>query len=230
MDRRALLQSLGLAPLGLVDLSRVSEYGDSRAEGAAQASDATEGSAQSVIAAALGFGLGGGYDTQWSGTGVPEEVVHSGARVLAQSASGTYCCGFTFAVAMRVLAARGALAGKSVVDVRAFQKAWYGATKVTAERQCAQAVERLGVGREVSLDKARAGDFAQLWRVSKQPSGHSVLFLAWIEVDGQRVGLSYLSSQESTNGIGYSVEYFADSELGKGRVDRARVYFARLGG
>lgn len=213
MERRALL-SLGLAPLGFMALAR----GGERA-----------GSARHVLGAALAFGLGGGYDTKWTGTGVPEEVMHRGDRVLAKSASGTYCCGFTFAVAMRVLAAGSALDGKSVADVRAFQKAWYGATKETAERQCAQAVEGLGVGREVPLDEARAGDFAQLWRVSKQPSGHSVLFLAWIELEGRRVGFNYLSSQGSTNGIGYSAEYFADAELGKGRVDRTRLYFARLG-
>lgn len=229
MERRALIQSLGLVPLGLVDLSRVSETFDTSASGNSQDADAAAGPARSVLAAALAFGVGGGYDTKWSGTGVPEEVVHGGEQVLAKSASGTYCCGFTFAVAMRVLAGRGALAGKSLADVRAFQKAWYGATKETAERQCAQAVERLGVGREVAQAEARAGDFAQLWRVSKQPSGHSVLFLAWIEVEGRRVGFSYLSSQGATNGIGYSAEFFADAELGKGRVDRARVYFARLG-
>jgi hypothetical protein len=214
MERRALLRSLGLAPLGLMDLSRGGECAES---------------ARNVLEAALAFGLGGGYDTKWTGTGVPEQIVHGDERVLAKGAGGSYCCGFTFAVAMRVLTASGALAGKSVADVRAFQKAWYGATKETAERQCALAVERLGVGCEVALDEARAGDFAQLWRVSKQPSGHSVLFLAWIEVEGRRVGFNYLSSQGSTNGIGYSAEYFADAELGKGRVDRARVYFARLG-
>jgi hypothetical protein len=224
------MRSLGLAPLGLFDLSLVREQARSGAVGAAQDAERAEGSARSVLTVALGFGLGGGYDTKWSGTGVPEEVLHGGERVLAKSASGTYCCGFTFAVAMRVLAASGALRGKRIADVRAFQKAWYGATQETAERQCAQAVGLLGVGREVPLDDARAGDFAQLWRVSKQPSGHSVLFLGWIEVDGRRRGFTYLSSQGSTDGIGYSAEFFADAELGKGRVDRTRMYFARLSG
>lgn len=175
MERRALLQSIGLAPLGFIDLRREGECAGSSAATGAAATDAAVGSARSVIEAALALGLGGGYDSKWTGTGVPEEVLHGG------------------------------------------------------ERQCAQAVDRLGVGREVPLDQARAGDFAQLWRVSKQPSGHSVLFLAWLEVDGRRVGFSYLSSQGSTDGIGYSVEFFADAELGKGRVDRPRVYFARLG-
>lgn len=229
MERRALLQSLGLAPLVFVDHAHGGDLVGSSADARSTDTDPAVGSPRSVIEAALSFGLGGGYDTKWSGTGVPEEVVHGGDRVLAKSVSGTYCCGFTFAVAMRVLAASGALAGKSIAEVRAFQKAWYGATKATAERQCAQAVEKLSVGREVPLKEARAGDFAQLWRVSKRPSGHSVLFLAWIEVEGRRVGFNYLSSQGSTNGIGYSAEFFADAELGKGRVDRKRVYFARLG-
>ncbi len=54
------------------------------------------------------------------------------------------------------------------------------------------------------------------------------MFLGWVEVAGERVGFSYLSSQGSTGGIGYAVEYFVDAKAGKGTVDPKRLYFARL--
>jgi hypothetical protein len=75
----------------------------------------------------------------------------------------------------------------------------------------------------------RSLGLAPLGLMDLSRGGHSVLFLAWIEVEGRRVGFNYLSSQGSTNGIGYNAEFFADTELGNGRVDRARVHFARLG-
>lgn len=184
--------------------------------------------ARRVLTTALGFASGGGYDKNWGGSGAPTDIVHNGATVLSKATSGTYCCGFTFAVAMGALAGTPTLADKSTKDVRTFQKAWYGATKESSERQCATAVAALGVGREVPLEDARAGDFAQLWRMTKKPSGHSVLFLSWIEVGENKVGFNYLSSQGSTDGIGFSAEFFADAELGRGRVDRSRLYFARL--
>lgn len=216
MERRHFLGLLGAAPF--------TRFGEAQEPSPAPAGSA----ARAVLEAALALGSGGGYDSKWGGSGVPEEITHAGERILAKAADGTYCCGFTFAVAMRALAQRGALEGKRAADVRAFQKAWYGATKATAERQCALAVAQLGVGREVDADAARAGDFAQLWRLSKKPSGHSVLFLGWIELEGERVGFNYLSSQQSTDGIGYRAEFFGASKLASGRVDPSRTYFARL--
>lgn len=213
MDRRQLLTLAALAP----------------AAAAPEASPLGEGKdARRVLEAALSFGRGGGYDRSWKGTGVPEEITHAGARVLSKATGGTYCCGFTFAAAMKALEGTKASKALGAADARAFQKAWYGATKESAEKQCAFAVERFGTGKEVKLRNAQAGDFCQIWRRTKRPSGHSVLFLSWIEVGGERVGLSYLSSQGSTDGIGYGVEFFADSELPGGRVDPERLWFARL--
>ena len=185
------------------------------------------GAAQ-VLGAALSYGLGGKYDKSWSSSGVPEEVRHAGQRILSASSKGTYCCGFTFAVAMKVLAERGALEGKSAAELRTFQKAWYGASSETAEKQCAVAVESLGVGREIAADDARVGDFAQIWRKSDRPSGHSVLFLAWVREGKQRTGISYLSSQGSTDGIGFAVEHLELGDARRRRVDPERIYFARL--
>ncbi|MEM9382795.1 MAG: hypothetical protein AAGB93_22775 [Planctomycetota bacterium] len=184
--------------------------------------------AMRILAAARSFGTGGGYDRTWGGTGVPIEITHDGRRVLSKSERGTYCCGFTFAAAMRALEGTRALSRLDSADARAFQKAWYGATEVAAERQCAHAVERFRLGREVDLDDAMAGDFVQLWRRSKKPSGHSVLLLGWVEAGGERLGLTYLSSQGSTNGIGVAFEAFAESGIEGGRVDPERTYAARL--
>lgn len=221
MQRRTLLQSTLLA--GATALTSPIRPGE-----AGEKADLER--VARTLAAAKALGTGGGYDRSWSSSGSPVEIRQEGERILSASKKGTYCCGFTFAAAMGALSARGALAGKTADEVRAFQKTWFGATpkKDEQERQCAVAVAQLGVGVSVSADDAMAGDFVQLWRRSKKPSGHSVLFLGWVEVADKRIGLSYLSSQGSTKGIGFAVEYFADSGIEGGRVDEKRLYFARL--
>ncbi|MEM8712794.1 MAG: hypothetical protein AAGG01_17720 [Planctomycetota bacterium] len=221
MNRRTLLQSataLGALP--------------SLARGRATPNDAEEDLARAtrVLSAAKAIGLGGGYDRSWKSSGCPVEIRHGGRRILAASDQGTYCCGYTFAVAMAALASADALGELSVDDVRGFQKTWFGATAIKdeQERQCSVAVGQLKVGKSVSAEEAMAGDFLQLWRKTKKPAGHSVLFLGWVEVAERPIGISYLSSQGSTDGIGYAVEYFADAGIDGGRVDRDRLYFARL--
>ena len=77
----------------------------------------------------------------------------------------------------------------------------------------------------MSADDAQPGDFLQFWRTK---SGHSVVFLDWIDRDGKRVGFKYRSSQGSTKGIGDHAEYFKDSGVAGGEVDRNRMYFGRL--
>jgi hypothetical protein len=128
-----------------------------------------------VIEVARSFADGGGY--RWEGgSGAPCEIKIDGVMILAAQEQGTYCSGFTFAVVMRSAKARGLLAGKAADELRQFQKQWYGSTEESAERQCALAVEELGIGREVKrLEDAEPGDFVQLWRTNK--SGHSVVLL-----------------------------------------------------
>jgi hypothetical protein len=59
-------------------------------------------------------------------------------------------------------------------------------------------------------------------------SGHSVVLVA-LERDGAKIiGLRYRSSQKSTDGIGDRVEYFADVPGREGKLDRKRMYIARL--
>lgn len=169
---------------------------------------------------------GGGYEWK-GGSGVPKSIDFDGVTILAAQPKGTYCSGFTFTVAMRAAAGRGLLKGKTVDEVRKFQKQWYGSTSEAAEKQCALAVEELRIGREIKrLEDARPGDFVQLWRTNK--SGHSVV-LAALEREGDRIiGLRYRSSQKSTDGIGDRVEYFSDVDGREGGLNRQRSYVARL--
>jgi hypothetical protein len=111
--------------------------------------------------------------------------------------------------------------------VKRFQKEWYGAVTEpdVREKQCSVALGNLGIGKTVSSDEAQPGDFLQFWRTK---SGHSVVFLKWVEQDGQRVGFTYRSSQGSTDGVGDKTEYFKDSGIDKGEVDPHRMYFGRL--
>ena len=179
--------------------------------------------ASDVVKIARSYKDGGGYE--WKGSGVPEEIRFKGERILPKG-EATYCSGFTFAVAMKAAEERGLLRDKTVEQVRKFQKEWYGATKESGETQCALAVERLGIGKPVAAEKARPGDFLQLWRTNK--SGHSVVFLEWLK-DGRRpIGIKYRSTQTSTDGIGDRVEYFARVPGRDGKVDPKRMYFCRL--
>jgi hypothetical protein len=181
-----------------------------------------------TVAVARGFPDGGGYNVKWGGTGTPDEIRFQDTRILAKGQNGTYCCGFTFNVVMKAAAEAGLLEGKTVEQVKRFQKEWYGAVKEKdiAEKQCAVALGNLGIGTQVTADEAQPGDFLQFWRTK---SGHSVVFLNWVEKDGKRIGFNYRSSQGSTDGIGDKVEYFKDSGVEKAEVDPERIYFGRLG-
>ena len=176
-----------------------------------------------VVEIAHAYPDGGGYE--WKGSGVPKDIRFKGEQILPKGKS-TYCSGFTFAVAMKAADERGLLRNKSVDEVRAFQKEWYGATKNSGETQCAYAMQKLGIGKPVAKEDARPGDFLQLWRTNK--SGHSVVFLDWVVEGGRPIGVKYRSSQTSTNGIGDRVEYFAGVSGKKGSVDPQRLYFGRL--
>jgi len=179
--------------------------------------------AADVVKIANAYKDGGGY--KWQGSGVPEDIRFDGAQILAKG-EATYCSGFTFAVVMKAAEERGLLRDKSVEQIRAFQKAWYGATKESGETQCAFAVEELGIGKSVDPKKARAGDFLQLWRTNK--SGHSVVFLGWVKERGRPIGIKYRSTQTSTDGIGDRIEYFTEVPGKDDKVDPKRLYFARL--
>ena len=171
---------------------------------------------------------GGGYNKKWTGSGTPDEITFKDARILARGTDGTYCSGFTFTVAMKAATDAGLLKDRTVPQIRQFQKEWYGAVpdKDVRERQCALALPNLGIGRQITPDDARPGDFVQFWRTK---SGHSAVFLGWVDRDGQRIGLKYRSSQDSTHGVGDKAEYFKDTGIDKADVNPQRMYFGRLG-
>jgi hypothetical protein len=174
------------------------------------------------------FADGGGYNLKWGGSGTPEEIRFKDARILAKGTDGSYCCGFTFNVVMKAAGEAGLLKDKTVEQVKRFQKEWYGAVTEpdVREKQCSVALGNLGIGKTITPDDAQPGDFLQFWRTK---SGHSVVFLKWVEQDGKRVGFTYRSSQGSTDGVGDKTEYFKDSGIEKGEVDPKRMYFGRVG-
>jgi hypothetical protein len=181
--------------------------------------------ASDVIEVARSFPDGGGYDWTAGATGVKEPVDFKGERLLEATESGSFCCGYTFAVAMRVAEERGLLKDKTVEDARKLLKDWYGAP-VGDKTLVVLAVENLGIGKAVPFEDAQEGDFVQLWR--EGGSGHSVIFLKWIEEGGKRVGFRYRSSQKLTDGIGDRTEYFSDAPGRDGRVLRDGTYACRL--
>lgn len=168
---------------------------------------------------------GGAYRRDWgAGSGSPDEIRHAGVVILPADKGGTYCCGFTLSIVMRAMEELNLLEGKTAEEVKRFQKLWYGSTPEDRQRLVTYAVEDLGVGREVSRDDAKPGDFLQLWRTNK--SGHSVVFTGWLtDEQGRRIGVKYRSSQGGTDGIGNAEELFAGHG---GKVDIQKLHFARL--
>jgi hypothetical protein len=175
-----------------------------------------------TIRIAKSFKNGGHYNL--AGSGAPQEINFKGDRILPAGTGGTYCSGFTFAVVMRAAEERGLLKNKTPAQIRVFQKEWYGVTGDT-NKQAGPAMQNLGIGKLIPANEARPGDFVQLWR---RKSGHSAIFLGWIEEGGKKIGFKYRSSQKSTDGISDYVEYFSDVSGKKGGVVRERTYFSRL--
>jgi len=178
-----------------------------------------------VLRIANSYPNGGGF--KWdSGTGTPDEIKFKGQRILSKSKSGTYCCGFTFAVVMRVADETGMLKGKTVAQIRQFQRDWYAATPQSREKQQIYALEKHGLGHEVKLLDAIPGDFVRLWHGG---SGHSVIFVKWIIENGKKVAFEYRGTQSSTNGIGNKIEYLSDALTGRaGDFDLNRTYVGRM--
>ncbi|MGB7160918.1 MAG: hypothetical protein WBD40_22845 [Tepidisphaeraceae bacterium] len=183
------------------------------------------GTQEDILRMAYSISDAGGY-CDLEDTGVSEAVVHDGLTILPASRGGSYCCGFTFMVAMRVATERGLMDGKEPYEVKRFQREWYGSTKASRDRQVALAVEQLGIGREVDRTDARPGDFVAFQRIGA--GGHSVVFLRWIRRDGEIIGFRYRSSQPFTDGVGDCNEYFVTSGYEGAFVDPAHFYVARL--
>jgi len=171
---------------------------------------------------------GGGYSAL-SDSGVSKAIRFDDEILLRASKDGsTYCCGFTFEIVMQLAQERGLLEGKSYIEMKRFQKQWYGAEPGSNKRQVALAMENLGIGREISLDNARPGDFVIYSRTGPRGIGHSVVLIDTIRRDGKVIGLYYRSSQPTTNGIGNQTEYLSDTGYSNGTIRRDTIVAARL--
>lgn len=178
-----------------------------------------------VLRAAYGHRDGGGY-CGLNESGVSEAIVHKEITILPKSKNGSYCCGYTFAVAMQVAAERKLLDERDAYEVKRFQREWYGATETSKWRQSAMAMENLGIGREIPPQDAMPGDFAVIHRI--RGAGHSVIFLNWIKHEGTIVGFRYRSSQPTTDGVGDSQEYFDTSGYKGASVMSKHFHVGRL--
>jgi hypothetical protein len=163
----------------------------------------------------------GGYNWGAGSSGVCVPLEYEG-KVLMNKGIGSHCCGFTLSIAFIVALNRGYLNGKSVGTIKKFFSDWYSEGGQFG-KLCVSALINLGIGTEVKLENAVAGDFCQIWR--KGGSGHSVIFLEHIKKNDKIVGIKYRSSQKSTNGIGDNQEFFTE---GGGSVLRDKTYFGRM--
>lgn len=173
------------------------------------------------------YPLRSGYDVTLKSGGVTDDIYFNGEKILSKG-KGTYCSGFTFSVAFAVLMQKNLLKEMSVSDVRKFQRQWYGVFKDTAEKQCVDALINIGMGTPVqNLKDLIPGDFIQFWRPNK--TGHSAVFLeALFSPAGEVIGIRYISSQKSTDGIAVKTEYFYEGAVGRSTVSKERFYAVRL--
>ncbi len=145
-----------------------------------------------------------------------------------------YCCGLTFEVFFRAWKAwcekkkkPFRVDGLDFDQLKAFRAHFFGSN---GDLECVGgAIPAWGLGFAVPPMEARPGDFVQFWRLprkGRRPSGHSVIFLAWVkDRRGKPRALRYWSTQGSTHGIGVREERVG----GPGGVDLSRFYAARVG-
>ena len=169
--------------------------------------------------------------------GVTRNVYYQGHLLAKAHPSGnraSHCVGITFEVFMKAMRARNQAAGlntesfngMSASTMNDFMLKWYVAGP-KAQNNLALAIESYGLGQRITnLASAKAGDFIDFSRTNG--TGHAAVLIGWIWQDGKIIGLRYWSSQESTGGIAYTEEYFAD-ENAFGGVRRDRVYIGRVG-
>ncbi len=165
---------------------------------------------------------GGGY--VWDGTGVLKSLSYKDSVYLEQSDSGSYCSGFTLTLAFEVLKKNNKLSPELMSNFYNFYRSWYGVPVESREKQCVFAINKYKIGKEITLEQAKPGDFIQFWRNNK--SGHSVVFLAWeINDKNEIIGVHYKSSQKLTYGVGDRCEFIGAHEE---YINPKRIYISRL--
>jgi hypothetical protein len=162
------------------------------------------------------------------------------AKANPDGSKSSHCVGLTYEVFYKAMQERNKEAGinpdnfndMTAEDMKNFLLTWYAAlSKPKSEgNQLAGAIVNYGLGTQITrLQDASAGDFIDF---SRTKSGHTAVFINWIkDVKSNIVGFKYWSTQESTGGIGYNVEYFSDNaeEAYKGAVNRNQLYIGRVG-
>jgi hypothetical protein len=196
-----------------------------------------------VVSVAKAFeplGLGGYKWKTSSGapsTGMPLDIYFKSSDPVFKKPSdgSTYCTGYTFSVAFTVALNRGLLNDFTDQDIVKMQGVWNAGDPTKYPKLCVDAISKplasnlKALGKEVTINEAKAGDFCQIWRSSK--SGHSVIVLEMIKKDNKIIGIKYYSSNSSKNpttnrsGAGENTEYFTDSG---GTMLRSNTYYARL--
>lgn len=149
--------------------------------------------------------------------GVTSNLYYQGKLLLKAHPSGnraSHCVGITFEVFFRSMAAWNrqqgftgdSIKGLSYEQLYDFIQKWYVAGPKTANNLVI-ALEKYQLGKRITdFEEARPGDFMDFSRENQ--TGHTVVFIDWVRVNGRIVGLRYWSSQESTEGIAYKTEYF----------------------
>ena len=156
-----------------------------------------------------------------SWAGVTQDLHYAGKLFLkGDPKKRCHCSGITFEVFLRAYEAcckdqkqPFRIPGYATAeDLDELRKLWFGTDG--NRRTLVRALTKTKLGQEVhGFEKARRGDFLQLWRHSG--SGHSVVFLEWVREKKEIIGFKYWSTQGSTNGIGTRTEYFATEEEAK---------------
>jgi hypothetical protein len=175
---------------------------------------------------------------RWQGTsGMPIDIYFQSENALFKKPSdgSTYCTGYTFSVAFVTCLNRGLLNDFTDKDIVKMQAVWNAGVASTYPKLCVDAISKplalnlKALGKEVSLEEAKPGDFCQIWRSTG--SGHSVIVVDTIKKDNKITGIKYFSSNGVVNptskksGPGENTEYFSDSG---GKMLRNNTYFARL--
>jgi hypothetical protein len=175
--------------------------------------------------------------------GVTQNITYQGSIIAKADPDGSrssHCVGLTYEVFFKAMQERNKEAGISkdnfnnmtINNMKDFMLTWYNAegTPKSEGDQLAGAIVKYGLGTQVKrLEDAKAGDFIDF---SRTMSGHAAVFINWIwDNKGSIVGFKYWSTQESTNGIAYKVEYFSDNTESalKGTVDRKELFIGRIG-
>lgn len=170
-------------------------------------------------------------------TGLPLDIYFQGTEPIFKKPNdgSTYCTGYTFAVAFTVALNRGLLNGFTNKDIVKMQEVWNAGDPKKYPKLCVDAIAKplssslQALGKEVTIDQAKAGDFCQIWRSTT--SGHSVIVLEMIKKNNKIIGIKYYSSNSSKNpttnrsGAGENTEYFSDAG---GTMLLEKTYYARL--